>query len=55
MTGTFINVAAILIGGTIGLLFGSRIPEKFKNTVIAGMGIFTAAMGMGMFLESETS
>lgn len=53
MTGTFINVAAILIGGTIGLLFGSRIPEAFKNTVIAGMGIFTAAMGMGMFLESE--
>ena len=53
MTGTFINVAAILIGGTIGLLFGSRIPEKFKNTVIAGMGIFTGAMGMGMFLESE--
>ncbi len=53
MTGTFINVAAILIGGTIGLLFGSRISERFKNTVIAGMGIFTAAMGMGMFLESE--
>jgi uncharacterized protein len=53
MTGTFINVAAILIGGTIGLLFGSRIPEKFKNTVIAGMGIFTAAMGMGMFLKSN--
>lgn len=53
MTGTFINVAAILIGGTIGLLFGARIPEKFKNTVIAGMGIFTAAMGMGMFLKSS--
>jgi uncharacterized membrane protein YqgA involved in biofilm formation len=53
MTGTFINVAAILIGGTIGLLFGARIPEKFKNTVIAGMGIFTGAMGMGMFLESN--
>jgi uncharacterized membrane protein YqgA involved in biofilm formation len=53
MTGTFINVAAILIGGTIGLLFGARIPEKFKNTVIAGMGIFTAAMGMGMFLKSN--
>src|SRR5512140_1747809 len=52
MTGTFINVAAILIGGTIGLIFGSRIPEKFKNTVIAGMGIFTSAMGMGMFLKS---
>ena len=53
MTGTFINVAAILVGGAIGLFFGAGIPERFKNTVIAGMGIFTAAMGMGMFLGSE--
>jgi uncharacterized membrane protein YqgA involved in biofilm formation len=55
MTGTFINVAAILIGGTIGLFFGSRIPERFKNTVIAGMGIFTSALGLQMFLDSENS
>jgi uncharacterized protein len=53
MTGTFINVAAILIGGTIGLFFGSRIPERYKNTVIAGMGIFTSAMGLQMFLKSN--
>ena len=53
MTGTFINVAAILIGGTIGLIFGSRIPEKFKSNVIAGMGLFTAAMGLQMFFKSE--
>jgi uncharacterized membrane protein YqgA involved in biofilm formation len=53
MTGTFINIAAILIGGTIGLVFGARIPEKFKNTVIAGMGLFTAAMGLQMFFKSE--
>ncbi|MBI5824965.1 MAG: DUF554 domain-containing protein [Chloroflexi bacterium] len=52
MTGTFINVATILIGGTIGLFFGSRIPERFKSTVIAGMGLFTAAMGLQMFLKS---
>jgi uncharacterized membrane protein YqgA involved in biofilm formation len=53
MTGTFINVAAILIGGVIGLIFGSRIPEKLKTTVVAGMGLFTAAMGLQMFLKSE--
>jgi uncharacterized membrane protein YqgA involved in biofilm formation len=53
MTGTFINVAAILIGGTIGLIFGSRIPERFKNTVIAGMGLFTMAMGLQMFFKSN--
>jgi uncharacterized membrane protein YqgA involved in biofilm formation len=53
MTGTFLNVAAVLIGGTIGLIFGSRIPDRFKNTVIAGMGLFTAAMGLQMFLKTD--
>jgi len=52
MTGTLINVAAILIGGTIGLIFGARIPERFKGTVITGMGLFTAAMGLQMFFKS---
>jgi uncharacterized membrane protein YqgA involved in biofilm formation len=55
MTGTLINVAAILIGGTIGLIFGSRIPERFKNTVIAGMGLFTTALGLQMFFKSGNS
>lgn len=53
MTGTIINVIAVLVGGTIGLFFGSRIPERFKNTVIAGMGLFTGVMGVQMFLKSE--
>lgn len=53
MTGTFLNIATVLIGGVIGLLFGARIPEKLKGTVIAGMGLFTAAMGIQMFLNTE--
>jgi uncharacterized protein len=53
MTGTFINVAAILIGGTIGLIFGSRIPDRYKSTVIAGLGLFVTAMGLQMFLKSD--
>ncbi|GMV34657.1 MAG: DUF554 domain-containing protein [Chloroflexi bacterium] len=53
MTGTVLNIITVLIGGGIGLLFGARIPERFKSTVIAGMGLFTAAMGAQMFLKSE--
>ena len=53
MTGTFLNIATVLIGGTLGLLFGARIPERFKSTVIAGMGLFTFAMGVQMFLKTE--
>ncbi len=55
MIGTFINVAAILVGGSLGLLFGSRLPERLKTTVIAGMGLFTAVTGIKMFLETQNS
>jgi uncharacterized membrane protein YqgA involved in biofilm formation len=53
MTGTFLNIAAVLIGGALGLLFGARVPERLKATVIAGMGLFTVAIGVQMFLKTE--
>ncbi len=53
MTGTFLNIFTVLLGGTLGLLFGARLPERLKHTVIAGMGLFTAALGVQMFLETE--
>ncbi len=55
MTGTFLNIATVLIGGTLGLLFGARIPERLKATVVAGMGLFTAAIGIQMFLKTQNS
>jgi len=53
MTGTFLNITTVIIGGMIGLIFGARIPDKLKETVIAGMGLFTASMGLQMFLKTE--
>jgi uncharacterized membrane protein YqgA involved in biofilm formation len=53
MTGTLLNIATVIVGSLIGLMFGSRIPAKLKETVIAGMGLFTAAMGLQMFLKTE--
>ncbi len=55
MTGTFINIATVLVGGTLGLIFGARVPERLKATVVAGMGLFTAAIGIQMFLKTENS
>lgn len=55
MTGVIINTVAILVGGTFGLAFGSRIPDRFKQTVIAGMGLFTAALGLQMFFKTQNS
>jgi len=53
MTGTIINVIAVLVGGALGLLFGARLPERLKATVIAGLGLFTTAIGIQMFLKTE--
>lgn len=53
MTGTFLNIGTVILGGIIGLIFGTRIPDKLKSTVIAGMGLFVVAMGIQMFLKTE--
>ncbi len=55
MTGTIINVVAVLIGSSLGMLFGARLPERLKNTVTAGLGLFTMSIGVTMFMDSENS
>ena len=55
MIGTIINIIAIIVGSTVGVLFGSRLSENLKNTVIAGMGLFTTAVGIQMFLKTENA
>jgi len=52
MTGTFINIITVLIGGTIGLTLGDRMPGRVKETVLAGLGLFTLAIGVQMFLDT---
>jgi len=53
MTGTLIDVAAIVVGGLLGIFFGRRLSDNLKNTVITGMGLFTTAVGFQMFLKTE--
>lgn len=53
MTGTLLNVVTVLVGGALGLLFGARLPERLKSTVVSGLGLFTAAIGIQMFLKTE--
>jgi len=53
MTGTLLNIATVLLGGLFGMIFGSRLPERLRQTVVAGLGLFTAALGIQMFLKTE--
>jgi uncharacterized membrane protein YqgA involved in biofilm formation len=53
VTGTLINVAAILLGGALGLMFGARFPDRVRQTVLAGMGLFTAVLGIQMTFDTQ--
>jgi uncharacterized protein len=55
MTGSLINFGAILVGGAIGLLLGSRLAERVKKTVVAGLGLFTLVYGVSLFLKTSNS
>jgi len=53
MIGTLLNIATVLVGGTLGLFFGSRLPDQLRKTVIAGLGLFTLAYGFYNFLKTQ--
>lgn len=55
MMGTLINVATVLAGGGLGLLFGAQLPDRLRSTVMSGLGLFTVAFGISLFLETTNA
>jgi uncharacterized protein len=53
MTGTLINAGAIIAGSLIGMLIRSRLPHKVITIVFQGIGLFTMALGVSMWLKSD--
>ncbi len=50
MTGTLINVAAVLAGTVVGVLLGGRLPARLQERVLAGLGLVTLVVGMDLAL-----
>jgi uncharacterized membrane protein YqgA involved in biofilm formation len=50
MTGTLINVAAIVGGTLIGVLVRGRLPQDVQQRVVAGLGLVTAVIGVDLAL-----
>ena len=53
MTGTLINVAAVIIGSTIGLVFHKNLPEKIIKSVFQVIGLFTMILGVSMAIKGQ--
>ncbi len=50
VTGTFINVATILLGTLLGTLVGDRLPERLRRRVLDGLGLVTLVIGVDLAL-----
>ncbi len=51
--GTLINIAAVAVGTTFGVLLGARLPARARETVMDGLGLLTLVLGMTLALETE--
>jgi uncharacterized membrane protein YqgA involved in biofilm formation len=53
VVGTIVNAAAVLAGGTAGVLLRRRFPERMRETVMAGIGLATLVIGAQMALQTS--
>lgn len=52
MIATVVNCIAVLFGSLLGLLFHSRVTDRFKQVVYTGVGMISLVIGIMMSLET---
>jgi uncharacterized membrane protein YqgA involved in biofilm formation len=52
LTGTLLNAATVLIGGLVGTVVGDRLPERLRENVVRGVGLFVTAMGVKFAIDT---
>lgn len=53
MLGTIVNIAAILLGGSIGLLLKKGLPQRISDTIMGGVGLIVLYIGVSGSLVGE--
>ena len=53
MVAVFINVAGVLLGAAIGLLFGSRIKERFTKGIMMAIALVTFVIGVQSAVQTS--
>jgi uncharacterized membrane protein YqgA involved in biofilm formation len=51
--GTLINTATVLIGGTVGIAMGDKIPERVRIIVVQVIGMVTIGLGLSDLLKTH--
>jgi len=55
LTGTFLNVSTVLVGGAVGALVGERLPGRFRETAMHAIGLMTLLIGFQMALTTRSA
>jgi uncharacterized membrane protein YqgA involved in biofilm formation len=53
MTGTLLNTAAVIVGGTLGTFLRARFPDRVRQMVMWGAGLISLVIGLQMSLSSR--
>jgi uncharacterized membrane protein YqgA involved in biofilm formation len=51
--GTLINTATVLVGGSVGLIIGDRIPDRIRTIVVQVIGLVTLGLGLSDVLKTH--
>ena len=53
MIGTLVNTAAVIVGGTIGLMLKKSMPERVTTIYFQAVGLFTLVIGISMAVKMD--
>ncbi len=53
MPAVFINVAAVILGASLGLLFGSRIKESYTKGIMTAIALCTLVIGVQSAIQTS--
>ena len=53
MLGTIVNTVSIIVGSLIGLSFKGKIPEKYSQTIMHGIGLAVVLIGIKTALNTD--
>jgi len=51
LSGTILNAVAVIVGTTIGLLIGARMPERLRASLMDGLGLFVLVLSTSMAIS----
>ena len=55
MLGTIVNVVAVLIGGSIGLLLKKGLPKRLEKSLMTALGLCTAYLGISGLSDGKNT